>query len=30
MEIHQKISMPHYQYIENDGKEKYRSETAIT
>ena len=29
MEIHQKISMPDYQKIEDNGEEKYRSETSI-
>ena len=30
VEIHQKISMPKLSEIENDGEEKYRSETPIT
>ena len=30
MEIHQKISMPNYQKIEENGKEEKRSETSIT
>ena len=30
MEIHLKISMPNCQIFEDDGEEKYRSETPIT
>ena len=30
MEIHQKISMPNYQKIEDKGDEEKRSETSIT
>ena len=30
MEIHQKISVPNYQKIENHGEEEYRSETSFT
>ena len=30
MEIHQKISMPNYQKIEDHGEEECRSETSIT
>ena len=30
MEIHQKISMPNYSKIEDNGEEKYRSEITIT
>ena len=30
MEIHQKISMPNYRNIEDNGEEEYRSETSIT
>ena len=30
MEIHQKISMPNYQKVENNGEEEYRSGTSIT
>ena len=29
MEIHQKISMPNYQKIEDDSEEEYRSEFSI-
>ena len=29
METHQKIPMPSYQKIEDDGEEKYKSETPI-
>ena len=30
MEIHQKISMPKLSEVEDNGEEKYRSETSIT
>ena len=30
MEIHQKISIPNYQKLEDNGKEEKRSEIAIT
>ena len=30
MVIYQKISMPNYQKIEDNGEEEYRSETSIT
>ena len=30
MEIHEKMSMPNYQKLKNDGEEKHRSQTQIT
>ena len=30
MEIHQKISIPDYQKLKNDGEKRHRSETSIT